>query len=61
MNGINLSELLALDKLLIDTSFTSLQILLSLTMTFLMAMFVYFVYKKPITVFCTQKTLISHW
>jgi len=45
MNGINLSELLALDKLLIDTSFSSLQILLSLSMTFLMAMFVYFVYK----------------
>lgn len=46
MNGINLSELLALDKLLIDTSFSSLQILLSLSMTFLMAMFIYFVYKK---------------
>jgi uncharacterized membrane protein YhiD involved in acid resistance len=46
MNGIDLSELLALDKLLIDTSFTSLQILLSLSMTFMMAMFVYFVYKK---------------
>lgn len=46
MNGINLSELLALDKLLIDTSFTSLQILLSLSMTFLMAMFVYFIYKR---------------
>lgn len=46
MNGINLSELLAVDQLLIGTSFSSLQILLSLTMTFLMAMFIYFVYKK---------------
>ncbi len=46
MNGINLSELLALDKLLLDSSFTLLQILLSLTMTFVMAMFIYFVYKK---------------
>ncbi len=46
MNSIDLSELLALDKLLIDTSFSSLQILLSLSMTFLMAMFIYYVYKK---------------
>jgi uncharacterized membrane protein YhiD involved in acid resistance len=46
MNGINLSELLSLDQLLIDTSFGSLQILLSLSMTFLMAMFIYYVYKK---------------
>ena len=46
MNGIDLSELLALDKVLIDTAFTPLQILLSLSMTFVMAMFVYFVYKK---------------
>lgn len=46
MNGINLSELLALDKLMIDTSFSSLQILLSLSMTFMMAMFIYYVYKR---------------
>ena len=46
MNGINLSELLSLDQLLIDSSFSSLQILLSLSMTFLMAMFIYYVYKK---------------
>ncbi len=46
MNGIDLSSLLALDKILIDTAFTPLQILLSLSMTFLMAMFVYYVYKK---------------
>lgn len=46
MNSIDLSSLLALDKVLIDTAFSPLQILLSLSMTFVMAMFVYFVYKK---------------
>lgn len=46
MTSINFSELFALDQLLINTSFSSLQILLSLSMTFLMAMFVYYIYKR---------------
>ena len=46
MSGIDLSQLLAFDKLLVNTSFTSLQILLSLSVTFLIAMFIYYIYKK---------------
>jgi uncharacterized membrane protein YhiD involved in acid resistance len=46
MNGVDLSQLFAFDKILVNASFGPLQILLSLSITFLMAMFIYFVYKK---------------
>ena len=46
MNGIDLSQLFALDKILINSSASLVQILLSLSITFLMAMFIYLVYKK---------------
>jgi len=45
MNGIDLSQLLAFDKILVNTSQSVLQIILSLSLTFLIAMFIYFVYK----------------
>lgn len=46
MNGVDLSQLLNFDKILVNVSFNVVQILLSLTVTFLIAMFIYFVYKK---------------
>lgn len=46
MNGTDLSQLFALDKLLINTSQSVLQIFLSLAITFIIAMFIYWVYKK---------------
>lgn len=46
MNGVDLSQLLNFDKILVNTSFDVLQILLSLILTFLIAMFIYFIYKK---------------
>ena len=45
MNGLDLNNLLALNKLFIETHFSSLQILVSLSITFIMAMFVYYIYK----------------
>ncbi len=46
MNGTDLSQLFSLDKILINTSFSFVQIFLSLSITFLIAMFIYFIYKK---------------
>lgn len=46
MNNIDLSQLFALDKLLVDSSFDFTQIFISLAITFLIAMFIYFVYKR---------------
>jgi predicted membrane protein len=46
MNGIDLSQLFAFDKILTGTSFNFLQIFISLAITFLIAMFIYFIYKK---------------
>lgn len=46
MNGTDLSQLFSLDKLLISSSFTLLQIFLSLSITFVIAMYIYFIYKK---------------
>lgn len=46
MNGIDLSQLLSFDKILVNSSFSVLQILLSLILTFLISMFIYFTYKK---------------
>lgn len=46
MNGTDLSQLFNFDKILVNTSFDFMQIFISLSITFLMAMFVYFVYKK---------------
>jgi uncharacterized membrane protein YhiD involved in acid resistance len=42
----DLSELFALDKILINSSQSVMQIFLSLLITFLIAMFIYWVYKK---------------
>lgn len=46
MNGVDISQLFAFDKILVNTSQNILQIILSLSLTFLIAMFIYFVYKK---------------
>ena len=46
MNGVDLSQLFNLDKLLLESAFNPLQIALSLSVTFLMAVFIYIVYKK---------------
>ncbi len=46
MNGTDLSQLFNFDKFVLGSSFSPLQILLSLVITFLMAMFVYFIYKR---------------
>lgn len=46
MDGTDLSQLFSLDKLLLGTALSPLQILLSLTITFVMAMFIYWIYKK---------------
>lgn len=46
MNGTDLSQLFDLGEILAGTTMSSLEILLSLSITFLMSMFVYFVYKK---------------
>lgn len=46
MNGIDLSQLFNFDKFVLGSSFGPLQILLSLSITFLMAMFIYFIYKR---------------
>lgn len=46
MNGIDISQLFDLDKILVSTSQSISQILLSLSLTFLIAMFIYIVYKK---------------
>lgn len=46
MNGTDLSQLFQFDKLLINTSFSFMQIFLSLAITFLIAMFIYYIYKK---------------
>lgn len=42
----DLSQLFAIDKLILESAFNPLQIALSLTITFLMAVFIYFIYKK---------------
>ena len=46
MNGVDLQNLLTADRFFLETSFTPLHMLLSLSMTFVMAMFVFYVYKK---------------
>ncbi len=46
MNPTDLSQLFDSNQLLLDSSLGSLQILISLSATFVMAMFVYWVYKK---------------
>lgn len=46
MNGIDLSQLFAFDKILVNTSFNFLQILTSMVITLMVAMFIYFIYKK---------------
>jgi len=46
MNGTDLSQLFNLDKLLLGTSLSPLQIILSLSVTLAMTMFIYFIYKK---------------
>lgn len=46
MNGTDLSQLFSLDKLMIDSTQNVMQIFLSLTITFIIAMFIYWVYKK---------------
>lgn len=46
MNGIDLSSLFDFDQILLESAFNPLQIFLSLSITFLMAIFIYFVYKK---------------
>jgi len=46
MNGIDLSSLFDFDQILLESAFNPLQIFLSLLITFLMAIFIYFVYKK---------------
>ncbi|MFZ5392201.1 MAG: DUF4956 domain-containing protein [Patescibacteria group bacterium] len=46
MNGVDLSQLLDIDKLLLSSALSPLQILLSLSITFLMSIFIYCVYKK---------------
>ncbi len=46
MNGVDLSQLFDIDKLLLSSALSPLQILLSLSITFLMAVFVYYIYKK---------------
>ena len=46
MNGVDLSQLFAIDKVLLESAFNPLQITLSLSVTLLMAFFIYFVYKK---------------
>ena len=46
MNGIDLSQLLSLDKIIINSSQSIVQISLSLMITFIIAMFIYWVYKK---------------
>lgn len=49
MNGTDLSQLFNFDKFVVGSAFGPLQILLSLSITFLMAMFVYYIYKKTYT------------
>ena len=46
MNGVDLSQLFAVDKVLLESAFNPMQIALSLSITFLMALFVYYIYKK---------------
>lgn len=46
MNGTDLSQLFDLDKLVLESAFNPMQILLSLSITLLMAIFIYWVYKK---------------
>lgn len=46
MNGVDLSQLFAIDKVLLESAFNPIQIALSLTITFLMSLFVYYIYKK---------------
>lgn len=46
MNGTDLSQLFSLDKLMIDSTQSVMQIFLSLAITFAIAMFIYWVYKK---------------
>lgn len=46
MNGTNLSQLFDLDKLVLESAFNPLQIALSLSLTLLMAIFIYYIYKK---------------
>lgn len=46
MNGIDLSQLFDIDKLLLESALNPMQIALSLVVTFLMAVFIYYVYKK---------------
>lgn len=45
MNGINLDQLFNADQLMLGTQFGMQQIVLSLFITFLIAMFIYFVYR----------------
>ena len=46
MSGIDLSQLFAIDQVLLESAFNPLQIALSLSITFLMSVFIYFIYKK---------------
>lgn len=46
MTNVNLSQLFNLDELLLESAFNPMQIILSLAVTLLMAIFIYFVYKK---------------
>ena len=46
MNGTDLSQFFSLDKLMIESTQSVIQIFLSLCITFIIAMFIYWVYKK---------------
>lgn len=46
MDGIDLSQLFAFDKVLLESALNPLQIILSLSITLLMAIFIYWIYKK---------------
>lgn len=46
MSGTDLSQLFNIDKILLESAFNPLQIALSLSITFLMAVFIYYIYKK---------------
>lgn len=46
MDGIDLSQLFNAQELILETAFNPLQIFLSLLITLLMALFIYFIYKK---------------
>ena len=46
MDNLDLSQLFSIDKLVLESAFNPIQIALSLSITFLMAVFIYFIYKK---------------